>query len=274
MFGYVMTNRPELKIREYDRYRAYYCGLCTALKKEYGFLGRLTLNYDMTFLVMLLSGLYEPECHHTCKRCVAHPLVKHEEITSEISSYAADLNIIMAYCNMLDDWKDEKKLSRLLLAFALRGKMKKACRRRPEKAEKIKEFLDRLSELEKTDETNFEEPSGLFGQIMGEVFAYRDDFWKDRLYSCGFYLGKFIYLLDAYEDIEEDILQGRYNPLKSIYRNEDFEAKWEQVLTENIAECTGYFEQLPITEDAEIMRNILYSGVWIRYEKAKGGTVK
>ena len=228
----------------------------------------------MTFLVMLLSGLYEPECNHTCRRCVAHPLVKHEEITSEISSYAADLNMIMAYCNMIDDWNDDRKFSRLLLSFALKGKMKKACGRRPEKAKKIKKLLGRLSELEKSDEENFEEPSGVFGQLMGEMFAYRDDFWKERLYSCGFYLGKFIYLLDAYEDIEEDIMRGRYNPAKTIYRQEGFEKKWEQVLTENIAECTGFFEQLPITEDAEIMRNILYSGVWTRYEKAKGERIR
>ena len=77
-------------------------------------------------------------------------------------------------------------------------------------------------------------------------------------------------MLDAYEDIEEDIKKDRYNPIKPIYKEADFEKQWEQVLTVNIAECTGEFEQLPIIDDAEIMRNILYSGVWIRYEKAKG----
>lgn len=270
MFGYVMANRPELKIREYDRYRAYYCGLCRALKKEYGLSGRLTLNYDMTFLVMILAGLYEPESCCACKRCIAHPLSKHEEITSEVSEYAADMNIILAYYNLLDDWKDDRKLSKLFLSLLLRGKMKKACSRRPQKAQRIRELLDRLSELEKAGEENFEEPSGVFGQIMGEVFAYRDDFWKERLYNCGFYLGKFIYLLDAYEDIEEDIKQDKYNPIKPIYREAGFDKHWEQVLTVNIAECTREFEQLPIIDDAEIMRNILYSGVWIRYEKAKG----
>ena len=270
MFGYVMANRPELKIREYDRYRAYYCGLCRALKKEYGLSGRLTLNYDMTFLVMILAGLYEPESCCACKRCIAHPLSKHEEITSEVSGYAADMNIIMAYYNLLDDWKDDRKLSKLFLSLLLRGKMKKACSRRPQKAQRIRELLDRLSELEKAGEENFEEPSGVFGQIMGEVFAYRDDFWKERLYNCGFYLGKFIYLLDAYEDIEEDIKRDKYNPIKTIYKEAGFEKHWEQVLTVNIAECARQFEQLPITDDAEIMRNILYSGVWIRYEKAKG----
>ena len=193
MFGYVMANRPELKIREYDRYRAYYCGLCRALKKEYGLLGRLTLNYDMTFLVMGLAGLYEPESCRVCRRCIAHPVSKHEEITSEVSAYAADMNIILAYYNLLDDWRDDRKPLKLFLSVLLRGKMKNACKRQPQKAQRIRELLDRLSELEKAGEENFEEPSGVFGQIMGEAFAYRDDFWKERLYNCGFYLGKFIY---------------------------------------------------------------------------------
>lgn len=269
MFGYVTANRPELKIREFDRYRAYYCGLCRVLKKKYGFRGRLTLNYDMAFLVMLLSGLYEPDSCCEYRRCIAHPAAKHEEITSEVSEYAADMNIVLTYYNLLDDWKDERKLSKLLLSFLFRAKIKKASARHPEKSERIRELLDRLSELEASGEENFEEPSGVFGQIMGEIFAYREDFWKERLYDCGFYLGKFIYLLDAYEDIEDDLKQGRYNPAKSLYGKQDFEKQWEQVLTVNIAECTGRFEQLPIIEDAEIMRNILYSGVWIRYEKAK-----
>ena len=270
MFGYVMANRPELKIREYDRYRAYYCGLCRALKKQYGLRGRLTLNYDMTFLVMVLTGLYEPESSSVCCRCIAHPASKHEEITSEVSEYAADMNMIMAYYNVLDDWKDEHRLSKLLMVLLLRGKTQKACGRQMQKAAKIRELLDTLAELESSDERNFEEPAGVFGQIMGEVFAYKDDVWHERLYQCGFYLGKFIYLLDAYEDIEEDIEQGRYNPFKSIYEDTDFEQKCEQALTVNIAACTGIFEQLPIIEDAEIMRNILYSGVWTRYNKSKG----
>lgn len=270
MFGYVIANRPELKIREYDRYRAYYCGLCRTLKNEYGLSGRLTLNYDMTFLVMVLAGVYDCEGVCRCKRCMIHPISKHDELTGEVWEYAADMSIVLAYYNMLDDWKDDKKFSRLIFSWMLRPKMKKACYKYKDKSEKIKQLLCRLSEIENSDEKNFEEPSGVFGQIMGEIFAYKDDFWKERLYKCGFYLGKFIYLLDAYEDIEDDIKTDKYNPLKHIYGTDTFEEEWEHVLTLNIAECTKEFEQLPIIDDAEIMRNILCSGVWTRYEKIKG----
>ncbi|MBR7147285.1 MAG: hypothetical protein IKD13_00520, partial [Firmicutes bacterium] len=67
MFGYVLVDKPELKIREFDVYKSWYCGLCQKLKERSGFLGQMTLTYDMTFLILLLHGLYEPE--ERCGEC-------------------------------------------------------------------------------------------------------------------------------------------------------------------------------------------------------------
>ena len=109
----------------------------------------------------------------------------------------------------------------------------------------------------------------VFGEIMAEVFMYKDDVWKDDLYRLGFFLGKFIYLLDAYEDIEKDIKTGDYNPFKEIYRNENFDEQVLNMLLLMIGECTDAFERLPLIENVEILRNILYSGVWVRYGQSK-----
>ena len=111
--------------------------------------------------------------------------------------------------------------------------------------------------------------AGIFGEIMAEIFAYQQDEWEQTLRKCGFYLGKFIYLLDAYEDVEEDIRKNTYNPLKEKYRGEDFESSAGRLLTMMIAECSKCFEQLPILKNVEILRNILYSGVWYRYEMVR-----
>ena len=101
---------------------------------------------------------------------------------------------------------------------------------------------------------------------MGEIMTPRNDEWQDNLRTMGIYLGKFIYLLDAYEDVEEDIKEGRYNPLKKRFDDPDFEEEMKTILTMIMAGCCKEFEKLPIIENVEILRNILYSGVWYRYE--------
>src|SRR5574344_48638 len=105
MFGYVNIYKPELKVKDYTRYRAYYCGLCRTLKDEYGSLSRLSLSYDMTFLILLLSSVYEGEEFTDTIRCIAHPVDKRPIIINEITSYVADMNIVLMYYKFVDDYK-------------------------------------------------------------------------------------------------------------------------------------------------------------------------
>ena len=271
MFGYVLVNKPELKIREFEVYRSYYCGLCHALKSRYGNLSRLTLNYDMTFLVMLLSDLYDAEDNTTCGHCMLHPVKKHCSRRNEVTDYCADMCILLSYYKCLDDWKDEKKLSKKLMAGVLGKKCRKVKERYPEKAEFVENRLNMLSIVESSKADHIDKAARVFGEIMAEIFVYKDDRWKEDLYKIGFYLGKFIYLLDAYEDIENDIKSGAYNPFKGIYKNEDFDNQVLKLLLLMIGECTDAFERLPLVDNVEILRNILYSGVWVRFGKAKAG---
>ena len=136
----------------------------------------------------------------------------------------------------------------------------------PEKVNKIAKLMRTLSEGEKKQNQDIDYMAGLFGSIMGEILVVREDEWQDELRAMGNNLGKFIYLLDAYEDIEEDLKEGRYNPLKKCYQNPDFEEEIKTILTMVMAACCKEFEKLPIIENAEILRNILYSGIWYRYE--------
>ena len=136
-------------------------------------------------------------------------------------------------------------------------------------AEKIKACLESLSQKEKENVQDIDTMSGLFGEIMAELFAYQKDAWEPLLRKMGFYMGKFIYLLDAYEDVEEDKKKQNYNPLAICSKKADFEEFAGHLLTMMIAEASRAFEQLPILKNAEILRNILYSGVWCRYEMIK-----
>ncbi len=288
MFGYVTINKPEIRFKDYDMYRAYYCGLCRDLAVRYGFFGRMTLGYDMAFLILLLTGLYDTEESEEIRRCAAHPLRKHRERRSEFTEYAADMNLLLFYHKCFDDWKDERKLSRRIYAAVISRRVKYIEENYRKKAEVVRECLSDLSEAEKNaycvlkwdaphakrhetrdktlEWTEIDETAGLFGQILAEIFAYRDDVWADTLRRIGFYLGKFIYLMDAYEDIEEDIEQGRFNPLSGLYGTADFDERCASILKMMIAECADSFERLPVVDHMEILRNILYAGVWTRFD--------
>ncbi len=266
MFGYIAINKAEMKFKDFDIYHAYYCGLCKVLKEQYGKAGQLTLSYDMTFLIILLSGLYEPEPEHMHVNCIAHPFQKHAARTNCFTSYAADMNLILSYYKCIDDWKDERKKKAYINARLLRHKLGTIENRYPKKTALIANRLHQLSALEKQNDLDLDKMAGLFGKIMAEIFAYKQDEWETSLRKLGFFLGKFIYLMDAFEDIDDDLANGCYNPLREVCGRADFNNYCKQILTMMIAECSREFEKLPILTHAEILRNILYSGVWSRYE--------
>ena len=269
MFGYIIVNKAEMKFKEFDVYHSYYCGLCRKLKEKYGAAGQIALSYDMTFLLMLLSGLYEPETTGSSCKCIAHPFEEHATRTNFFTDYMADMNVLFAYYKCQDDWEDERKLHKLLYGKALEGKTKKAREIYLDKYRKIDLLMHDMTEAEKSGKADIDTMAGLFGQIMVQIVVCKEDEWTEGLTRFAFYLGKFIYLMDAYEDVEEDIRKGTYNPLKKLYHNPDFEEECRTILTMMMSECCKEFEQLPILENVEILRNVLYSGVWCRYEAVR-----
>ena len=266
MFGYIAINKAEMKFKDYDVYHSYYCGLCKRLKEFYGIRGQITLSYDMTFLIVLLTGLYEPDTREVTVNCIAHPLEKHLARTNEYTNYAAAVNLILSYFKCKDDWEDERRRQRYIEARLLYPHMRTIRQQYPHKVTAVSDNLRRLSELERQNEQNIDLMAGIFGNIMSEIFACRKDEWEPSLRKIGFFLGKFIYLMDAYEDVEKDIASGTYNPFKEAYQKDSlFAENSRHLLTLMMAECSREFEKLPILLHVDILRNILYSGVWCRY---------
>lgn len=274
MFGYITIDKLELKVKDYYKYRAYYCGLCKTLKERHGRLGQMTLTYDMTFLILLLTSLYEQEPESEKQRCLAHPTKKHWMLWNTFSEYAADLNIALAYHNFLDDWFDEKKLTGYAGAAYLKKTYHKIAKKYPRQCKAIEEGLKKLSACEQRNEENLDIVSDCFGEIMGELFVYYDDIWADNLRRLGAYLGKFIYLLDAYDDISKDKKKGNYNPFLSMSQQPDFEETCEDILQMLMAECAREYEKLPLLHEADILHNILYMGVWVKMKNKKLGEEK
>lgn len=267
MFGYLTIYKPELKFKEFYKYKAYYCGLCRTLKEEYGFSGQMTLTYDMTFVIILLTSLYECGTTQSLHHCKVHPVKKIPMLQNEMTDYCADMNMVLSYYHLLDDWKDEKSIPGLAGMKLLNKNVGKIIHTYKKKCGIIQDCLRRLSECEKQGVTDIDKVSGCFGDLMGELLVYKEDTWEPVLRRMGFFLGKFIYLLDAYDDLEKDIKKKNYNPLKPLYGEKDYEEHCRELLLMMMAECSSEFEKLPCIQDEEILRNILYAGVWTKYNK-------
>ena len=269
MFGYVTVNQDELKMKEWKRYRAYYCGLCHALKETAGQKARLTLSYDMTFLTMLLDDLYDCKREEGECRCVVHPVKKHAYIKSTASRYAAKMNLLLCYDNLLDDWQDDRNAGAALAAAVIRKAREKVAEEYPRQTRAVENYIEKLHACEKKRETNLDAAAGLTGEMLAELFCWKEDEWQADLRGLGFYLGKFVYLMDAYEDIEKDDKKGNYNPFlltRGQIKNENLA---EQSLNMMAAGAAEHLERLPLVENLEILRNILYAGIWGRFEKIK-----
>ena len=268
MLGVMTIRKDELKFREYDRYRGYYCGLCRAIGQRCSSACRMALSFEMTFLAMLHTSLYEPETSSEKHRCLFHPVTKLLMLSNEAIDYAADLSALTAYYDLLDGWEDEHRVDRLAASKLLKGAAKRAGERLPRQREAVERYVQKLHEIEQENEQNLDAAANLTGEMLAELYVMREDVYAKDLRELGFYLGKFIYLCDSYEDIERDIKKKNYTPLLSRCEDEAFAVHCEQMLSDMMARAAMAFERLPLLEDAEIMRNILYSGVWLRFEQA------
>lgn len=221
MFGYIKPEHGELLVKEYEQYKGVYCGLCKALGKYYGPTARLTLSYDCTFLSLFLLGV-QPECTKFHKgRCVVNPLKKCTFCTghTEVLQLPSALSVISMYHKLKDDIADGGFLSKLrsycLMPLARRP-YKKACRDYPELAEILEEMTQAQKEVEQsTEEPSLDRCAEPSAQMLKQVFALAaDDPQMKLIYeTVGYFAGKWIYVIDAADDLEDDLKDGSFNPL-------------------------------------------------------------
>lgn len=262
MFGYVTASVKELDQEQKRRYNAVYCGICRQIRIRSSQIARLGLRYDMAFLALLLMSLYEPEEENGHRACMLHPVKPKPWIDNEFIRYAADMNVALAYYNFLDDWQDDGKVSAKLLSDAFGKHVSAIEEQYPRQCGAIRERIRSLNRLEEENCPNPDEPAGIFGDLMAELFVYEEDMWSPTLRTMGQALGRFIYLLDAALDYEKDKRKKKYNPYLAMGMDKDW-TRWEEYLVLTMGRCTSSFEMLPLIQDKALLDNILYSGVWI-----------
>lgn len=264
MFGYVIANSDKLKEEENEKYRSCYCGLCKSLGKNYGSKGRITLSYDMTFLVLLISSIYNKNTIIETEKCLFHPVKPHKSLHNEITDYAASMNIALAYYNFLDDWNDDKNIISRGKAKLFEHEIKSIQLSYPRQCFTISNCLEELTHIEKSGELNPDIPANCFGTLMGETFVIKEDEYASDLREFGKSLGKFIYIMDACVDLKKDIEKEHYNPMLTT-PTESF----QEILDILMSDCIQKYNKLPVTLYKGILDNILYSGVWTKYEAMK-----
>lgn len=215
MFGYVTPLKSELKFKEFEYFRSYYCGLCNEIKREYGNIPRFCLNYDLTFIGFLLDGLYSTPLNLDSIKCLRHPNKK-IIITKQTNAlnYCANLSILLFDYKLTDNIKDDKSIKSKIFKFLLSSSSKKSLLKLESLSDKISNNITILSNLENSKQiSSLDEITHPFSDIMGSIllnfpYKFEDDseILRKNLYSLGYFIGKWIYLIDALDEDRKSVV--------------------------------------------------------------------
>jgi len=301
MLGYVRIDKGELKVREYEIYTGYYCGVCKSIGHRYGQLPRMALSYDAAFLAVLLESLSDKPDVPTQEHCIAHPVGKKKTIIrNKAIDYAADVMLILAWYKLIDDANDEGKAYAKGTMLLLKRIFRKLQHRYPDLCTGIEIHLNTLSKLEKEKCDSLDMAADCFSKIMEVIFSegvrtiyteaeqrafcIEEQFSSSMLFTgdkvtladtaakLGYHLGKWIYLIDAVDDIEENIESGAYNPL--LYRfsydaDAETPAQFRKRIKDDLnfnlfhylAMLSNCINSLDIKKNKGIIENIVYFGL-------------
>ena len=276
MFGYVKTYKPDMRIAEFETYRGVYCSLCQTLGKRYGFAARMTLSYDFTFLALLILALQDEKVTFRKGHCPYNPVKKrvmcyHAE--NEALNYAADTAMLLVYHKLSDTIRDERLLKRWKARAArwfVKRDYKKACKRRPEEAKAVLAYMAAQAVVEREKTVSVDAAAEPTARLLSTLISSRvTQVDREVMERFGYCLGRFIYLADAADDLEEDLKTQNYNPyILSADMSISNEKQLQEVrsyaaesLHNSMAVCAECYEQMPVKRFDGILRNIIYRGV-------------
>lgn len=319
MLGYVVPDKGELKVREYEVYTGYYCGICKYIGRTYGQLPRMVLSYDAAFIALLLASVDPTPDAPAQEHCAVHHIKYKTIIRNRAIEYAGDLMLILAWFKLQDDAQDEGKAAAKAGLAAFRPIWRKLQGRHPDLCRRIDEELAALNALERARCPSIDRVAEGFARVMDAIFRdgatalygapgstdpkaapAQDDVLgntdpaaptgtspslHETFAKLGYHLGKWIYLIDAADDIEENLETGAYNPL--LYRfdyggdtaaqdhggetPEDFRTRIDQALRFNLfqylAVISETLEDLEIHKNSGIIENVVYLGLNRRTEE-------
>lgn len=275
MFGYLTVYKPELKFKDFEIYKAVYCSLCKNLKKNYGLFSSFALNYECTFLALFSLGL-DKSCPHFEKcRCTFNPLKKCNKCVAGSGSFdfASAVTVVLSYYKLLDAIEDNgffKKLIFCALKPLLKRKFKKACIKYPKIKEIVSIYAYEQKQIEESNCKEIDKAANPTAKMLSSLFAMLGEN-KDKLSRFGYCLGRWIYLMDAYDDVTEDFKKGNYNVFTlslncNINKCNDYAYG---VLNFTLGEIIDSFEEIETYHFNSIFLNIIRDGMTQAQDNAK-----
>lgn len=273
MFGYVKPFKPHMRICEFETYKAVYCGLCKILGKSYGLMARMTLSYDFAFLGLMALAINESEAELEPQRCIAHPFRKTPCLKSPDGlDYTAAAASILIYNKFKDDAADKHfwgKIGSLFMIGITKNAYKKAEKKYPQLAEYIAEQMKQQEKLEKENCKSIDRASEPSSNILAEIASglSKDEEQKRILRRFGYLLGRYIYIADAFDDLEKDFHSRGFNPLilgDSTVNELNLpliQKKTEDSVNFTLGALADAYVQLDIKKYKPILDNIVYLGL-------------
>lgn len=266
MFGYIRVAKPELRIKEYELYKAVYCTLCKRLGKDYGFITRFALSYDFTFTALITLSLADDFCGVSSKKCVCNPLKKCNYCKDDsLFTLSCASLIILSYYKMKDDVEDEKgfkKLSALVLKALLSSAYKKAAKNFAIVDGIARQYYEEQKKAEMNKDCSLDDAAEPTSKMMSLLLPMCGESENDKtvLSYLGRLMGRYIYLLDCICDREKDIKKGAFNPLAKMEGKEAKERIQAQLYIV-INEAEKALELLNVKRFKNILGNIIYVGL-------------
>lgn len=282
MFGYVRPSRERLSPEEKDRFSAVYCGLCHTLQKRYGLAARMVLNYDLTFLAILLDD-GSGRGQMCTKRCIAHPVKERPCLEASAAlDTAADYSVILTWWQLRDGVADHGFFGGLkyrVASWFLRGAYRKAKERQPDFDAGTREHLAELSRLESERCCSVDQSADTFaGLLAGAADAMKDPVRRRVLEQIFYHLGRWIYLVDAADDLKKDMRSGSYNPLPLRYETENGELTEKSrrelagTMDRSVERMAAAFELVDFGQWTEIIKSVVYEGLYAVGSAVLNGT--
>lgn len=267
MFGYITPDINELKVKDYSLFRAYYCGLCRVLKNEYK--AQTVLNYDAEFVYILNDAMNNAEQGASGEiKCGLHPVTGRPAVITECAEYAAAVNVMMGYYKLKDDFADLRKPKTIFALKRFKKKYNKAAEKYPEIASAAEEMWRNQQNAELSFTNSTDVAAEPYGKLFGAVLERINKLYECQLYDLGYALGRWVYLIDAYDDIAQDIKTGSYNVYVEKYRIKDSNAIPEDVkrniensLYYTLSRANDAYSSLDIIKNEPLLANIIKLGL-------------
>ena len=281
MFGYVLPVKSELKVRELERFRAVYCGLCQEIRRKYGRYHTLFLSYDMTFLALILGACQPEDPGEEERRCGVRAFQAHAMArSSETLQIAADESVLLVRYKLMDNETDETGLKRMgahFLECIGSGAFSEAAQRRPEFDQAAAYWMRELSSLEREKTPSLDRPADAFAHLTQAMIPDGDTQTTRILRHMFYHLGRWIYLIDAVQDLREDLQKGEYNPVAARFdlQEPDISPIREELkltLERSLLDIHGAFQLLTIRRDGGLLENIIDLGLPLVTRQVLDGT--